>query len=707
MAVWRRPVRFALVLFVVGLGLMVLFSLRDRADPIRSVVVERADPEAIIQTRGSRIIQTDSLGDNFRVVAARQLTYPDGGLKMIDGVEVTVDSREDREGFTLSGTEASVAADQTEVTLSGSVRFSSSNGLEATTDSALYSRADGIVRMPNPASFLRTGMEASASHAEYDRTGDLLRLFGGAAVILEMDPGVTIIVSQVAAIAQTDGFMTFEDAVKIDADAQQMTAAQAHVSLIEGSSRPDTLELHGGARILGTSVEPGELREMTAADIRLDYGEDSGAIEQATLDGVAGVELFGSASQRGTQIGGRAIDVAFTEEGQVGTLWAQDEVVLEVPATGGQPAQRVISERLQATSGFAGTLERAVFDGEVEYRETHGEADAREARVVRATRLETTLADGLSSIDGATFYGDVTFTDDAIEGHGDQVHYVVTENAVELISVGPAGQVPRVVERRGSVRAETIRLDFEGPRIDAQGSVDSVLSHTNDGDGESDVRRPGLLDDGDPVLVTAEKLAYDGEAGTATYRGAAHLWQGDTEFRGNTIVLDETTGNLEIEGAAQTRFLVTQINDDTGLPEESLTTGAATSMHYADDLRRVTYTTSARLTGPRADLRADVIEVDLHADSNSLDRITASGDVILEMTGRQVSGQTLVYYDADGRYEMGGEPVRIVEEGDDECRETTGRTITFFITADEVSVDGQAEARTESAGGECSELMSR
>ena len=69
-----------------------------------------------------------------------------------------------------------------------------------------------------------------------------------------------------------------------------------------------------------------------------------------------------------------------------------------------------------------------------------------------------------------------------------------------------------------------------------------------------------------------------------------------------------------------------------------------------------------------------------------------------------MSGATLVYHDADGRYEMAGEPVRIVEELEEECRETTGRTLTFFITGDELSVDGQAEVRTQTESGECADL---
>ena len=43
MSAWRRTIRLALVAFIVGLGVVVLFGLRDRAEPTRTVVVDRAD----------------------------------------------------------------------------------------------------------------------------------------------------------------------------------------------------------------------------------------------------------------------------------------------------------------------------------------------------------------------------------------------------------------------------------------------------------------------------------------------------------------------------------------------------------------------------------------------------------------------------------------------------------------------------------------
>ena len=61
----------------------------------------------------------------------------------------------------------------------------------------------------------------------------------------------------------------------------------------------------------------------------------------------------------------------------------------------------------------------------------------------------------------------------------------------------------------------------------------------------------------------------------------------------------------------------------------------------------------------------------------------------------------LTYFADEGRYVMTGiatVPVKIVEE----CRETTGRTVTFFKTGERIIVDGEEEIRTQSKrGGPC------
>ena len=69
--------------------------------------------------------------------------------------------------------------------------------------------------------------------------------------------------------------------------------------------------------------------------------------------------------------------------------------------------------------------------------------------------------------------------------------------------------------------------------------------------------------------------------------------------------------------------------------------------------------------------------------------------MIARVEARDARGATLKYFAADGRYVMTGAPVTFTEE----CRVTTGRTLTFFGTAGKLIVDGNEAARTVSKGG--------
>ena len=93
---WRSTAKIVLAIFVLGLSTIILFGLRERERSSESIVVERADPDARMQSRGSRVIQADAVGENLRVDAVTQLTYPDGSLRLLDGVEVNLGERDGR-----------------------------------------------------------------------------------------------------------------------------------------------------------------------------------------------------------------------------------------------------------------------------------------------------------------------------------------------------------------------------------------------------------------------------------------------------------------------------------------------------------------------------------------------------------------------------------------------------------------------------------
>ena len=322
---------------------------------------------------------------------------------------------------------------------------------------------------------------------------------------------------------------------------------------------------------------------------------------------------------------------------------------------------------------------------------------------MRANRLEAGLAEDLASLDVARFLGGVAVEDGSLTATAHEATYDVAMARLTLLTGESDGALPRVDDARGSTQAETIAVTLNGRGMDATGRVRSVLAATEGASGENS-RRPGLLASNERVLVAAERLLYDAELSVATYTGRpARLWQDQAEFVGDSIALDEATGSLQAEGMVRTRTTIVQTNDATGAVEALTTVGQGGSMAYDDATRRIAYAAGANLENPRNDLSAESIEVLLQDDARTLDRIFAAGAVTLELPGRRVTGETMAYDDTDGRYEMEGDPVEILEQSEDACRETTGRSLTFFIT-DEVQVDGEGEGRTSSTSDGCVSL---
>jgi lipopolysaccharide export system protein LptA len=129
------------------------------------------------------------------------------------------------------------------------------------------------------------------------------------------------------------------------------------------------------------------------------------------------------------------------------------------------------------------------------------------------------------------------------------------------------------------------------------------------------------------------------------------------------------------------------------------TVASAQDLDYDDQARRATYTTDAHVNGPQGDLIARRIEMYLAKGDNQLERVEGYEGVTVREAGRSATGDRLSYFSADGRYDMQGTPVRIVED----CRDSTGRTLTFYKSSDRILVDGQQVSRTRSKSGrECS-----
>jgi LPS export ABC transporter protein LptC/lipopolysaccharide transport protein LptA len=268
--------------------------------------------------------------------------------------------------------------------------------------------------------------------------------------------------------------------------------------------------------------------------------------------------------------------------------------------------------------------------------------------------------------------------------------------------------------------------------------------------GSSDFKQPGILASDQPTNVTAKHLVYDSETGHADYSGDSWLWQAETSIKGDAITVDQKTGNLSATGSVRSTMRLENLEDsdkdksgdkktdgdktdgktpappaakkpkskdakdakdaDPNAKKGTLTVATASELLYEDNVHRATYTTDAHVVGEQGDLKADKVELYLDESGKGLQRLEAYTKVFFnskttEGYTRRGTGLRLTYFSEDGRYVMGGVPAHVQSQLPQECRETTGQTLTFFRPADSVTVDGNAEARTQTkTTGTCPEL---
>jgi lipopolysaccharide export system protein LptA len=279
-----------------------------------------------------------------------------------------------------------------------------------------------------------------------------------------------------------------------------------------------------------------------------------------------------------------------------------------------------------------------------------------------------------------------------------EARYLVDRGRIELDGVDQTtGQAPRVTDGEVAIDAGHIEITTDPRPITAKQDVKSVMTPVAKGAGtpEGEVRRAGMLDKDQPVYATSAVLDYDSTARLAVYTAEApaqaRLWQGDTTIQADRLTVDDATGNLAGKGRVATAFAIQESDKKTGKIERSTSIGSGDDFLYEDGPRKATYTGGAHVSGPQGDLRASRIELLLAPDANELQRVEAYTSVSLTDPTRTVSGDRLTHTAEDGRYVVVGSPVKIVAE----CRETTGRTLTFYRSTNNIVVEPNDEFRTQ------------
>jgi LPS export ABC transporter protein LptC/lipopolysaccharide transport protein LptA len=773
---WHRFIRLALGLFAIAFAIGVYLQIRPRVQKPPEKATAPRDPTVSVESTAGEVILFKGSKQDIRIQYKTRTTYQ-SGRTIFSGAKILVLQRGGRD-FTATSNEAEVAENQSKMDMRGDVVINASDGLIVRGASATYTQSDETMKMPGAVTFERKRMKGTSNGATYDRNRDVLWLLDQAHINVAPDEkgqGSADITSGGAGYARKDRYIRFERNVRMLRGTQSVEAANAVAYLEEKEDKLKTLELRGNSRVLGVGSGPNSLQAMTARDINLNYGEDGEKLQSAVLIGDAVVQMANAQGGPGQKLVGQTTDIQIGPDGNTLTgLQARDRVQLDLPGDANTPARQIRSATLEA-GGEQGTnvISRARFSDKVEFRETKPATptDPAVERIVRAPMLDAKVQNGLSQIDEALFSGGVTIKDGARDASGPTMAYNVAKGAIGFSGpVVPGRPTIHVSDEKIIIDAQKIDWTLDGKNMVADGDVKSVLKPqqqqpqqsaqqqpaqkpaTNGAaaaakpatNGQSDFKQPGILANDQPTNVTAKHLVYDSDTGHADYTGDSWLWQAETSIKGESITVDQKTGNLAAKGTVRSTMRLENTEDkdkdknktdgktdgktapppketkadakkdaksaDPNAKKTSLTVATADEMLYEDNLHRATYTTDAHVVGEQGDLKGDKVELYLDESGKGLQRLEAYTKVLFntktqEGFTRRGTGARLTYFAEDGRYVMGGAPAHVQNQLPQECRETTGQTLTFFRPADSVTVDGNAETRTQTkTGGTCPEL---
>lgn len=731
MTSWQKRTRIGLLIFGGAVAMTVYLSIGERRSQAPPTPVERHDPKAQIETERG-VFQQFRRGDqDFSFKSARSLSYADGSSKHFE-IELTVQKTDGR-SYVVTADEAHAGANQRTKQLTGHVRLKANDGFELTTDHATHSEDDGVVRAVGVVSFSKGGMTGSGSDGTFDQSADVLTIGQDASVTLKDEAGrpTTEFTSGSAVLDRLQNVLTLDRNAHVVRNTQVIDADRVVTRLSDDEQIVKYIELRGGSRVTGG----GSLDSMSARDIDLDYTDDGRALERVVLVGEAGIAIPGT-NGPGRQVTGDSLDVRLAPDGSIIGLTGRTQVRLDLPASGDSRAGSIRADTLEGSGEAGRGLTRAEFRDNVEYRETatRGTVD----RIVRAQSLTASLSG--DAVTDAAFQGRVTFDDEGVRAGAGDLRYQPRDNRIALRSAKNEG-VPHVSLDQISIDASAIDVGLDDRRIDGSDVKTTLSPAPASPRGQSagtGIALPGLLRQNEAARIDARSLEYRGSAGQAVYRGAATLWQDQTTIRADVISIDQEKGLLVATGAARSTLEL-----DTGV-----SVGQAHEIRYEDRTRRVTYSAAplaptsegatstgtrggaplsgqsgrsavpvrdAQLSGPQGDLQAGRIEIVLAAKGNQVDRLEAYSNVALKLGMRTASGGRLTYFAEDERYVMSGSgstPVTIISRttsssGVISCRETTGRTLTFYKSTDTIDVDGKEQQRTESQIKPCTPTPAR
>ena len=345
----------------------------------------------------------------------------------------------------------------------------------------------------------------------------------------------------------------------------------------------------------------------------------------------------------------------------------------------------------------------AHFDAVGRLSKVHGEAHARVVstapaqngiaqpdRVSASNTIDALFRPG-TGIESVVQQGNFSYSAGTQQAFADKARYTPADQMIVLTGS------PRVVDSGMGTAARNVRLN----RATGEGFADGDVKTTYN---DLKVQPDGaFLASSDPIHVTAQAMVARSGSATATYRGNARLWQKANVIEAPRIDFQRdqrTVSATSDSGQKVSTVLVATNKSGTATPVNV----TAASMTYRDAERKAHY--EGGVTVHSADVVVTANQMDVYlqplavgrqpsGDSatssglSKLEKIIASGSVLVTQPSRHATGDQLTYTASDDKFVLTGGPPSIF---DAEHGKITGVSLTLFRRDDRVVVDGDSRS---------------
>jgi lipopolysaccharide export system protein LptA len=356
----------------------------------------------------------------------------------------------------------------------------------------------------------------------------------------------------------------------------------------------------------------------------------------------------------------------------------------------------------------------AKFDSLGQLASVHGELNARVATIAEGKAGDHDRISASDSIDaffqpgaGVTALvqqGHFTYTDGSQRAFADHARYTPADQMLVLTGS------PRMVDSGMATTARTVRLNRATGDGFAQGDVKTTYSDLKPQPGGA------LLASSDPVHVTAKSMAAHRNSAVATYTGGARLWQNANIVAAPSIQFQKNERALVADSTASQKVSTILVGTDKqGKP--TVVTVTASHLTYRDSERKAHFQGDVTASSSDLTITSNQMDVFLSAQGRerrasppvpvrrtgetpvapqslsaapaSLEKIIASGAVVITEPNRRGTGEALVYTAADDKFVLTGGPPSIF---DAEHGKITGVSLTLYRRDDRVVVEGDSSS---------------